>query len=74
MNVLAAMEQHPAEPWKIRGRMLNETGWCSKGTQWAEWKGAALNRLFQEHGATGKPGRITAATVRHDERKASGNG
>jgi hypothetical protein len=74
LNVLAAMEQHPAEPWKIRDGMLNEMGWCSKGTPWAEWKAAALNRLFQEHGAFGKAGRITAATVRHGERKAGGNG
>jgi hypothetical protein len=34
---------------------------------WAEWKAAALNRLFQDQGVTGKPGRITAATVRHGE-------
>jgi hypothetical protein len=26
-NVLAAMEQHPAEPWKVRDRMMNEMGW-----------------------------------------------
>jgi hypothetical protein len=37
-------------------------------TPWAEWKAAALNRLFQEQGVTGQPGRITAATVRHGER------
>jgi hypothetical protein len=30
---------------------------------WADWKAAALNRLFREQGATGKPGRITAATA-----------
>ena len=74
MNVLAEMERHPAEPWKARDRMLNEMGWCSKGIPWAEWKAAALNRLFQEQGTTGKPGRITAATVRHGEKKAGGNG
>jgi hypothetical protein len=56
LNVLAAMEQYPAEPWKVRDRMLNEMGWCSKGTSWAEWKAAALNRLFQEHGATWESG------------------
>jgi hypothetical protein len=33
----------------------------------AEWKAAALNRLFQEQGLTRQPGRITAATVRHGE-------
>jgi hypothetical protein len=74
MNVLAAMEQHPAEPWKVRDRMLNEIGWCSKRTPWAEWKAAALTRLFEVHGVTGKPGRITAATGQHGERKAGGNG
>ena len=36
---------------------------------WPEWKAAALNRLFQEQGVTGEPGRITAATVRHGERR-----
>jgi hypothetical protein len=45
-----------------------------QGVSWAEWKAAALNRLFQEQGVTGKPGRITAATVRHGERNAGGNG
>ncbi|MCC6486391.1 MAG: hypothetical protein IT364_02745 [Candidatus Hydrogenedentes bacterium] len=40
---------------------------------WAEWKAAALNRLFQEQGVIGQPGRITATTVRHGERKAGGN-
>jgi hypothetical protein len=74
MNVLAEMERHPAEPWKVRDRMLSEMGWCSKGIPWAKWKAAALNRLFREQGATGKPGRITAAIVRHGERKAGGNG
>jgi len=43
-----------------------------RGIPWPEWKAAALNRLFQEQGATGKPGRISAATVRHGERKARG--
>ncbi len=38
-----------------------------KGVQWAEWKAAALNRLFQEQGVTGQSGRITKATVRHGE-------
>jgi hypothetical protein len=72
MNVLAAMERRPAEPSKVRDRMLNEMGWCSKGTPWAEWKAAALNRLFQEQGVTGKPGRFTAATVLGGEAKAGG--
>ena len=44
------------------------------GIPWAEWKAAALNRLFQEHGTSGQPGRITAETVRHGERLARGQG
>lgn len=34
---------------------------------WADWRAAVLNRLFQDQGMTGQPGRITAATVRHGE-------
>ena len=73
MNVLNEMERHEAEPWKVRDGILNEMGWCSKVMDWAEWKAAALNRLFREQGVTGKPGRITAATIRHGERKAGAN-
>jgi hypothetical protein len=36
---------------------------------WAEWRAAALNRLFLEQGTTGQPGRISAQTVRHGERR-----
>jgi hypothetical protein len=36
---------------------------------WAEWKAEMLNRLFLEHGRTGRRGRITAATVLDGERK-----
>jgi hypothetical protein len=35
---------------------------------WYEWKAQSLNKLFLEQGATGEPGRITAATVKHGER------
>ena len=37
------------------------------GVPWAEWKAEALNQLFKE--LTGRRGNITAATVRHGERK-----
>ena len=30
-SVLAGMERNPAEPWKVRDRMLNEMDWCPKG-------------------------------------------
>ena len=69
MNVLAEMERHQDEPWKVRDRMLREIRWCPMATSWAEWKAGALTRLFQEQGVTGRPGRITAATVLHGERK-----
>jgi len=39
-----------------------------RGTPWAEWKAAALNRLFQEQGVTGQPGNIKAATVLQGKR------
>jgi hypothetical protein len=50
-------------------RMLNEMSWYSKGIAWADWKACALNRLFQEQGTSGQPGKITAASVCHGERK-----
>jgi len=68
MSVLAEMERHPEEPWKVRDRMLQEMGWYSVAGSWAEWKAPELNRLFQQQGVTGRPGRITVATVRHGER------
>lgn len=68
MNVLAEMERHPEEPWKVRDRMLKEMGWYSAAGSWTEWKASAMNRLFEQQGVTRRPGRITAATVRHGER------
>ena len=68
-SVLLEMERSLREPWKVRDRLLQEMGWCSKANSWAEWKAARLNRLFQEQGVTGRPGRITAATVLHGETK-----
>jgi hypothetical protein len=34
MNVLAEMERHPAEPWKVRDRMLREMKWHAKPIPW----------------------------------------
>lgn len=68
-SVLLEMERSLREPWKVRNRLLQEMGWCSKANSWAEWKAARLNRLFQEQGVTGRPGHITAATVLHGEKK-----
>lgn len=62
------MERTSEEPWEVRDRMLSAMGWAPNGILWAEWKAATLNKLFQDRGVTGKPGRTTAATVRHGER------
>ena len=66
-SVLLEMERSLREPWKVRDRLLQEMGWSSAANSWAEWKAARLNRLFQQQGVTGRPGRITAATVLHGE-------
>jgi len=68
MNVLTEMQRQTDEPWTVRDRMLQEMGWRSVADSWSEWKASRLNRLFQQQGATGRPGRITAATVRHGKR------
>jgi hypothetical protein len=39
----------------------------STGLPWCAWKAETLNRLFQEQGVTGRPGRITATTVRRGQ-------
>jgi hypothetical protein len=66
-HVLAAMEEEPNQPWVIRDRMLKEMNWSPDGIPWAEWKARSLNKLFNEQGVTGRPGRITPATVQHGE-------
>jgi len=38
-----------------------------------EWKAAELNKLFAEQGLTGKPGRLTAETVRHGNNPGTRN-
>lgn len=65
-SVLVAMQQASTEPWKVRDRMMTAMG---PDLSWAERKARSLNRLFKEQGVTRQPGRITAATVRHSERK-----
>ncbi len=37
ISVLREMERHPAEPWKVRDRMLREMRWESNGKPWAGW-------------------------------------
>jgi hypothetical protein len=45
---------------------------AGKGVSAAEWQAQMLNQFFKEQGVTREPGRITAATVRHGERKRRG--
>lgn len=47
LTVLAEMERHPAEPWRVRDRMLNEMGWHPQGIVWRDKKTAALNHYFR---------------------------
>jgi hypothetical protein len=70
-QALPASEQTaPTEcPWAARDRMFSAMDYSPGEISWAEWEAAALNRLFLERGALGKPGRITAETVRDSERR-----
>src|SRR5262249_32284894 len=70
-DVLAILSTRNAES----GAVENEAGGSlsqadvldASGIPWAKWKATDLNRLFQEQGVTGAPGKITEATVRHGE-------
>jgi hypothetical protein len=67
-NVLAAMKREPWEPWKVRDKMLAGTGWNPEPVPWARYQAERLNKLFEEQGVLGQPGKISATTVRHGER------
>jgi hypothetical protein len=64
-KVLAAMEQEQNQPWVVRDRMLEEMNWTPEGVPWATWQAASLNRLFEQQGVRGEPGKIKPETVRH---------
>ena len=57
----------PADGEPAHKPVASEGAEHEEAVSWAEWKASALNRLFQEQGVIGQPGRITAATVRHGE-------
>jgi len=70
-DTLDAMEREEAsggEPWVVRDQRMAEIRWYGS---WADWKAAALNKLFEEQCAAPgrRPANITAATVRHGESK-----
>jgi len=44
-----------------------------RAVPWAEWKAAQLNQVFEQQGVTGKPGRITADTVRRSNDRDNAN-
>jgi hypothetical protein len=55
-----------------RGRTGNsETAREEVWISWCEWKAGELNRIFQEHGLTGQPGRIKPETIRDDMERAA---
>jgi hypothetical protein len=67
---IVAPEEAPAEgqgPYRFEAAVDSPTA-PERVMSWAEWKAAALNRLFLEQGTLGQPGRITAETVLHGER------
>jgi pyruvate/2-oxoglutarate dehydrogenase complex dihydrolipoamide acyltransferase (E2) component len=45
----------------------------TRATPWAEWKAAQLNQVFEQQGVTGRPGRITADTVRRSSNHETAN-
>lgn len=64
--------QEPCPPAPRSPSSINSAVDCSTVTErvmsWAEWKAAALNKLFLELGTAGQQGRITDDTIRHGER------
>ena len=52
----------------LAGR-LSEAGPAAKFVSAAGYQARMLNKLLEEQGVLGQPGRITAATVLHGERK-----
>lgn len=56
MNVLAAMEQHPADPWKVRDRMLDRDGVVLEGYRLGGVEGGGAEPAFpraRRHQETG---------------------
>jgi hypothetical protein len=72
LEVLAEMEQYPADPWTVRDRMLSEMCWRPRGVAWPAWQAAALNRLLRERGVHRKSDRIEGVANRAGKREASG--
>jgi hypothetical protein len=75
-EILTGLQEHKAELVEFLSRFggqgvvreAQDSDYLDEhGESWAVWKARALNRLFKEQGATGKTGRITAATVARGE-------
>jgi hypothetical protein len=68
VDAISEAEASGGEPWVVRDQRMAEIHWYGS---WAEWKAAALNRLFDQQCATPgrRPANMTAATVRHGESK-----
>lgn len=68
LKALSGAESDPATV--PPAAMANDDSLEHRGVSREQWKADILNRLFLVQGRTGQPGRITAATVRHGERRA----
>ena len=68
-QVVHLEDQCVPERYRIRKpahlRTLEDTPTDAPRISWEEWEASMLNRLFEQQGVTGKPSRITGATVRH---------
>jgi hypothetical protein len=58
----------PGIPTRYKPRRVPDH---EQSVSWAEWRAAALNRLFQQQGTSRQPGRITPATILDGERRAA---
>ena len=45
----------------------------TRAMPWAEWKATQLNQVFEQQGVTGRPGRITADTIRRSSNHETAN-
>jgi hypothetical protein len=67
LDVMAAMYQHPSEPWKVRDSMLRERGW-RPGSSEDEWRRELADRNIRADAAALERQRLTAEANAHEER------
>ena len=70
VGVQATPEVATKAPPSTEVRSAEET---TRPIPWAEWKATQLNQVFEQHGVIGRPGRITADTVRRSSNHETAN-